>query len=154
MTENQAAAFLIAAEQRAPAHYPYFATLMLAGLRPGEGLGVTEDRIDLRRRALLVDRQIGQHGGLKTTKTGEERAVDLSAHLAVLLDATIQARTADDARSKVVPICVGAAQADGARADGRWLFFPELGQAPTRQDAQRLYKHALRAMRRAVDTPA
>src|SRR6266545_4685818 len=116
---RQAAAFLASAEQHARDHFPYFCTLMLSGLRSSEGLAVTADRIDLRGRTLLVDRQIGQHGGLKATKTGEERSVDLSAHLAGAL--------------------------------GPWLFYPELGEKPTRKDAQRVYKNALRAMRRSLE---
>jgi len=146
---RQAAAFLASAEQHARDHFPYFCTLMLSGLRSSEGLAVTADRIDLRGRTLLVDRQIGQHGGLKATKTGEERSVDLSAHLAEVLGAMIEARKAPTL-GKVVPITGATPPGDDTRSLGPWLFYPELGEKPTRKDAQRVYKNALRAMRRSL----
>ena len=146
---RQAAAFLTAAEKHALNHYPYFCTLMLSGLRPSEGLAVTADRIDLRGRSLLVDRQVGQHGGLKSTKTGEERSVDLSAHLAYVLGALIERR--DATHAKVVPITGAMPASDDAGSLSPWLFYPELGEKPTRKDAQRVYKNALRAMRRSLE---
>jgi integrase len=134
MDSDQARRFLEAAP---PDHLPYFATLMLAGLRPSEGMAVTAEKIDLRARSLLVDLQVGQHGGIKTPKDGESRTVDLSAGLASILGAAMKARQA-----AVVPI--------DAKPAAPWLFYPELGHTPSTKDVQRVYKNALRAMRRAL----
>jgi integrase len=149
LTPEQAGAFLAAAQAHAPGDYPFFATLLLAGLRAGEALALTSDKIDLRGRSMLIDAQIGQHGGLKSTKTGDARQVELSGHLAGLLGTVIKGKRASTA--KVVPIAVLEAPATSEeRPAGPWLFYPELGMKPREQDAQRVYKAALRAMRRSL----
>jgi integrase len=146
---GQAQRFLASAKEHAPDHYPYFATLMWAGLRPGEGMALTAEKIDVRGRAVLVHAQIGQHGGLKATKTGEERKVDVSARLGDVLAQATTARKAATA-PKVVSIS-GEAREGGARSVGPWLFYPELGPEPSAKDAQRVYKAALRSMRRVLE---
>jgi integrase len=98
----QAGAFRRAARETEPRTFPYLMTLMLAGLRPGEGLAVTKDRLDLTNGKLLVDRQIAQPGGVKVTKTGDERTVDLSADLVNILKTVMTASEAGGA--KVVSI--------------------------------------------------
>jgi hypothetical protein len=103
------------------------------------------------KRSILVDAQIGQHGGLKTTKTGEERAVDVSARLAGVLMQAINGRKAVMPAPKVVSISGAAPVQDEARPPGPWLFYPELGTTPGVTDAQRVYKNALRAMRRTLE---
>jgi integrase len=68
--------------------------------------------------------------------------------LGILREATLTSRKAD---VRVVPI-------SGERhtperpptATGPWLFYPELGPTPSRKDAFRVYKNALRAMRRCL----
>jgi integrase len=127
-----------------PGHHPFFATLVLAGLRPGEGLAVTLDKIDFTNRTLLVDAQIGQHGGHKSTKTGEERKVDLSA---ILIDVLRAAAAPKTAGAKVVSIN-GSAVENSASTNSPWLFYPELGPTPSHRDAFRVYEAAIRAMRR------
>jgi integrase len=146
MTDEQGRAFLAAAEDHSKEHHPYFCTLMLAGLRPGEGLALTPEKINLRGHSILVDSQIGQHGGLKTTKTGEERKVDLSRRLAAVLTPVRSTRPAIE--TKVVSI---AGNVESERPLGPWLFYPELGPQPSEKDAQRVYKNALRAMRRCLE---
>ena len=69
----QARLFLAAAKEYEPEHYPYYCALTWAGLRPAEGMAVRAEKIDMRGRSILVDAQIGQHGGLKSTKTGDDR---------------------------------------------------------------------------------
>jgi integrase len=149
LTPGQAGAFLAAAQTHAPDDYPFFATLLLAGLRTGEALALTTDKIDLRGRTMLINAQIGQHGGLKSTKTGDARQVELSRHLASLLANVMKGRRTSTA--KVVPIAAQESPAGSdARAAGPWLFYPELGLKPGEKDAQRVYKTALRAMRRSL----
>jgi len=149
MNTEEASAFLKVALTLAPADYPYFCTLMLAGLRPGEGLAVTAESINRRARTILVSRQIGQHVGLKTTKTVKGRDVDLSRRL-VAVFADVEAGRKRTSDSKVVSIS-GDGVPEGPRAAGPWLFYPDLGPAPTEKDAQRVYKNALRSMRRCLE---
>ena len=47
----------------APEHYSSFCTLMWAGLRPGGGFALTAEEIDVKRRSVLVDAEVGQYGG-------------------------------------------------------------------------------------------
>jgi integrase len=103
---------------------------MLSGVRPGEALALTAEKISVLDRSLKVDGQIGQHGGLKATKTGESRTVDVS--------------------SKLLAILTSLFHVGGERPAGPWLFYPELGPNPSEKDAQRVYKNALRAMRRCL----
>jgi integrase len=151
MTSEEASAFLKVALPLAPDDYPYFCTLMLAGLRPGEGLAVTTESINRRARTMLVSSQIGQHGGLKTTKTGEGRTVDLSRHLAAILADVTATRAANGTSDAKVVSISGDAIQHGKRALGPWLFYPDLGPTPKERDAQRVYKNALRSMRRCLE---
>jgi integrase len=148
LDSEQARRFLAAAQGHAPEHHAYFCTLIWAGLRPAEGMAVQAEKIDLRGRSILVDAQISQHGGLKRTKTGDERKVDLSARLASVLSAAV-ARPTPVATTKVVPI-TGEQQAAQKAQLGPWLFYPDLGPTPNEKDVQRVYKRALAGMRRAL----
>lgn len=55
------------------------------------------------------------------------------------------------AAPKVVSISGAAPVPDEGRPLGPWLFYPELGASPSEKDVQRVYKNALRAMRRALE---
>jgi integrase len=144
---DEARRFLTAAVEHTPRHYPYFCTLMLAGLRPGEGFALKAEKVYQRKRSIIVDAQIHQHGGFKTTKTGEERPVDMSAALA---DVLAQAMKAVKVVPKVVTISGTPHDEEGNRPRGPWLFYPELGPTPGVKEVQRVYKNALRAMRLAL----
>jgi len=58
-----------------------FATLAKAGLRPGEALALQPRDIDFKAGTLAVERAVNL-GRLKSTKTHEQRTVDLSPDLA------------------------------------------------------------------------
>jgi integrase len=148
---EQARRFLAAAQEHAPEHYPYFCTLIWAGLRPAEGMAVRAEKIEARGRSILVDAQIGQHGGLKSTKTGEDRTVDLSARLVTVLGDAFSARRKPVSSGKVVTISGEPQAADASRPLGPWLFYPDLGPTPSERDVQRVYKRALNGMRRALE---
>lgn len=75
--------------------------------------------------------------------------MDLSEYLGAVLRDAIEHRKLPTS-GKVVSIS-GGAQPSDAHTLGPWLFFPELGEKPTRQDVQRVYKSALRAMRRSLE---
>lgn len=136
--------FLTAARDRAPEHYPAFAVMGWAGLRVGETMALRPEKLDLVRRTILVDAQLGG-----TTKT-DIRTVDMAAQLAEVLRAVVARRDSPAAR-RVVPFASGEpAQAAGAAAPGPWLFYPELGEDPTPKDAARLYKAISRAMARIL----
>jgi integrase len=110
-------------------------------------------KIDFTRRTLLVDAQVGQHGGFKRTKTGRERTVDLSRYLAKILS-----ERANPTRLKETRVVSITGEPHGVEApsprEGPWLLYPNLGASPSRKDAFRIYKNALRAMRRCLEAAA
>jgi integrase len=61
--------------------YPLFLTMADAGLRPGEALALRWEDIDLADRTVFVERAVSE-GGVKATKTGTSRTVDLTRRLA------------------------------------------------------------------------
>jgi integrase len=142
---DQAGRFLAAAQQHSPEHYPAFATMMLAGLRVGEALAVTPERIDIAKRTLRVDAQVGG-----TLKDDEPRTVDLAAPLVSILAALVETRSNGSTRPKVVTIAGSPQEAQPAARAGPWRFYPELGLAPTGKDEQRVYKNMARAFARLL----
>jgi integrase len=141
---DQARQFLLATREHAPEHYAAFATMMLAGLRVGEALAVRPEKVNLAKRTLRVDAQLGG-----TPKDDEARTVDLSGPLASILSAAIEARGKRTAAAKVVTLA-GAPQNQHAPTSGPWLFYPELGPAPSGKDEQRVYKNMARAFARVL----
>ena len=66
-------------------HYALFATLVKAGLRPGEGFALRPEDIDFKNQTLRVDRAATDGGQVKDTKTHEVRRVDLTPDLTATL---------------------------------------------------------------------
>ncbi|MFW6087159.1 MAG: tyrosine-type recombinase/integrase [Myxococcota bacterium] len=83
-TRDEALAILASAPDR----YRAAVALGLAGLRVGEVLGMSADRLDLRARQVTVDRQLQRHGGrnvLITPKAEKVRTVTVPGLVAVEL---------------------------------------------------------------------
>ena len=66
-------------------HFALFATLVKAGLRPGEGFALKPMDIDFKNQTLRVDRAATDDGQVKDTKTHEARTVDLTPDLTATL---------------------------------------------------------------------
>jgi integrase len=95
-----------------------FAVMSWGGLRVGEALALTPEKVDLDRRAILVNAQLGG-----STKTEGERSVDMAAPLAAALGDAL-ARRAAPARRRVVAFAAGAAEHVAGQAEaGPWLFY-------------------------------
>jgi integrase len=62
-------------------HSVLFATLVKAGLRPGEGFALKPMDIDFKNQTLRVERAATDDGQVKDTKTHEARTVDLTPDL-------------------------------------------------------------------------
>jgi integrase len=80
MTWEQQTLLLDAARAGGWRFYALFATLAKTGLRPGEAMALQPGDVDLRSRALNVERAISL-GRIKATKTHERRTVDLTPEL-------------------------------------------------------------------------
>ncbi|MCI0656059.1 MAG: site-specific integrase, partial [Acidobacteria bacterium] len=81
-----------------------FLTLADAGLRPGEGLALRWEDVDIASRTLTVERAVSS-GQVKSTKTGGSRTVDMTVRLADALSqwqATCEANALTESR-EVLP---------------------------------------------------
>jgi len=118
----------MAAQQHAPESYTAFLTLALAGLRIGEALALTWDKLDFNGQTINIDRQL--LGSIKGNgDDAKERLVDMADTLRDTLLSLNEARTR---RSKVAS-------------------FPQLGANPTAQDEQRVEKAFRRLMIRLCE---
>jgi integrase len=79
-TKEQVVRFMAAAVRFETRFALYFFTLVRAGLRPGEGLGLQWPDLDFLTRELHVERTLSA-GRIEAPKTGESRTVDMSAQL-------------------------------------------------------------------------
>jgi integrase len=84
MSDAQLRLFLDAATQYSRRTGAYFMTLALAGLRPGEGLGLQWTDLDFTAQGLRIERAIS-HGEVRCPKTYERRTVGLHPTLAATL---------------------------------------------------------------------
>jgi integrase len=115
------------------------------GVRVGEALALTPEKLDLDRQTILVNTQLGG-----TTKTETDRSVDMATPLVAVLREKLARRNAP-ASAKVVSFAPGAAEpAPGRPEPGPWLFYPALAPKSTPKDEARLYKAVRRAMTRVL----
>jgi integrase len=131
---EQLAAFMTAAHSETPDLYPTFMLLGLAGLRVGEAIGLSWDRVDLAGQQVKVDRQL--HGTTKTAAS--ERTVDMADPLRDALS-NLQATRQQEAFRPGKPV-------------SPWVLFPDLGEAPDRKAEQRIVKQIRRGMARVLKT--
>ena len=84
-----------------PSYCMLLSLLLKTGLRPGEGRALKVGDIDFHGRRLRVERAATLAGGIKGTKTGEKRWVDLSDGLLAQLKIYVTLLQAEDeARGK------------------------------------------------------
>jgi integrase len=126
------ARFTRAARETTPDLYPTFAVMAGGGLRVGEAMALTWDKVEVSGQKIAVNAQLGG-----TTKTqASERVVDMADALRDVL-ADLQARRREDAFRSGAPMAP-------------WVLFPDLGEAPDRKDEQRIVKRIRRGMARAL----
>jgi integrase len=65
--------------------YPHYAVALYTGLRSGEMYALTWDKVDLNSRQILVDSSWSNKDGLKSTKSGNDRMVEIAPTLLPLL---------------------------------------------------------------------
>jgi integrase len=66
-------------------HYALLATLVKAGLRPGEGFALKPTDVDFQSKTLRIERSATDDGSVKDTKTHDMRTVDATSDLVVTL---------------------------------------------------------------------
>jgi integrase len=126
------ARFMAVARETTPDVYPAFAAMSGGGLRVGEAMALTWEKLDLVGQKITVNSQIGG-----TTKTrASERVVDMA-----------------DALRDVLVELQASRRKEAFRHGGSvspWVLFPDLGELPDRKDEQRIVKRIRARMQRVL----
>jgi integrase len=85
LTEPQVQILLSKARDYGWEWYPHVAVALYTGMRNGEIYALTWDKVDLNERKILVDCSWNSTDGLKSTKTGDDRIVEIAPPLLVIL---------------------------------------------------------------------
>jgi integrase len=64
--------------------YPIWATALYTGMRSGELFALTWDKVNFERNNILVDCSWSNYDGFKSTKSGDDRLVDIAPPLLTL----------------------------------------------------------------------
>lgn len=65
--------------------YPHYVMACYCGMRSGELYALTWDKVDLEHRQIKVDRAWNSKDGFKSTKSGDDRMLEIAPNLLVLL---------------------------------------------------------------------
>ena len=87
LTEPQVKMFLAKAKEFDSPWYYHWLLAVYTGLRNGELYALTWDKVDLDRRVLTVDQSWTKQGGFKSTKSGDDRIVEIAPALLIELKA-------------------------------------------------------------------
>jgi len=78
LTEEQARLLLEKAKEYGWEWYPHVATALYSGMRNGEIYALTWDKVNLEERKMLVDSSWNSKDGFKSTKSGNDRIVEIA----------------------------------------------------------------------------
>jgi integrase len=81
LTEEQARTLLQKAKEYNWEWYPHVATALYTGMRNGELYALTWDKVNLNERTMLVDGSWNKKDGFKSTKSGNDRVVEIAPPL-------------------------------------------------------------------------
>ncbi|MBI3127593.1 MAG: site-specific integrase [Candidatus Tectomicrobia bacterium] len=127
-TEDEADRFLAALLEHFPEWHPFYFTALRTGARVGEIAGLKWEDIDFRARAITIRRTYSKRRQ-GPPKTGEERTIDLSQELGVVLTDHLEA------------------QLKAARETGRtpgWVFADAAGRPVDYAKGREVYEKALK----------
>ncbi len=85
LAESQASMLLHKAQELNSEWYPIWAMALYTGMRNGELYALTWDKVSFERNFVLVDTSWNNKDGFKSTKTGDDRIIDIAPHLLSLL---------------------------------------------------------------------
>lgn len=85
LTEEQVRFFLNKAKTLGVEWYPHWATAVYTGMRSGELFALTWDKVNLKDRQMLVDCSWNNRDGFKSTKSGDDRWVEIAPNLVPIL---------------------------------------------------------------------
>lgn len=85
LTEDQVRMLLNRAKALNWKWYPHYSMAVYTGMRSGELYALTWDKVDLDNRQILVDCSWSNKDGLKSTKSGDDRMVEIAPNLLPIL---------------------------------------------------------------------
>jgi integrase len=85
LTEEQARLLLSRSNEQGWKWYPHYAVALYTGMRSGELYALTWDRVDLDRRTILVNCAWNSKDGFKSTKSGDDRLIEVAPALLPIL---------------------------------------------------------------------
>ncbi len=85
LNEEQILILLRKAQEQNWCWYPHYSVALFTGLRNGELYALTWDQVNLERRQILVNRSWSSKDGFKSTKSGNDRIVEIPNTLMPLL---------------------------------------------------------------------
>jgi integrase len=81
LTEEQARTLLAKAKEQNWKWFPHYATALYTGMRSGELYALTWDKVDFDRRTILVNCSWSSKDGFKSTKSGDDRMIEIAPAL-------------------------------------------------------------------------
>lgn len=85
LTEPQAKILLEKAREFGSEWYYHWAVALYTGMRNGEQFALTWDKVNFDNRTILVDSAWNQVDGFKSTKSGDDRIVEIAPNLVLIL---------------------------------------------------------------------
>lgn len=85
LTEEQMRTLLTKARALNWPWFPHYSMAVYTGMRSGEMYALTWDKVDLGNRQIVVDSSWSNKDGLKSTKSGDDRIVEIAPSLLPLL---------------------------------------------------------------------
>ncbi|OFZ20062.1 MAG: hypothetical protein A2X94_09110 [Bdellovibrionales bacterium GWB1_55_8] len=85
LTEDQARILLAKAREHSWVWYPHYALALYTGMRNGELYALRWENVDLDRRTILVNCAWNSKDGFKSTKSGDDRMVEIAPALLPIL---------------------------------------------------------------------
>lgn len=85
LTVEQVRKLLNSAKEHDVFWYPIWAFALYTGVRNGEAYAVTWDKVDFENRKILIDSSWSSKDGYKSTKTGDERILEIAPELLLIL---------------------------------------------------------------------
>lgn len=96
LTEEQILTLLRKSQELDWPWYQHYSVALFTGLRNGEMYALTWDKVDLEKRQIIVNCSWSSKDGLKSTKSGDDRIVEIPRPLLpVLMELKIQSAGGD-----------------------------------------------------------
>ena len=85
LTEEQVRTFLNKAKELDWEWYPHWSTAIYTGCRSGELYSLTWDKVNFENRQILIDTSWNNKDGFKSTKSGDDRMIEIAPNLIPIL---------------------------------------------------------------------